>query len=180
MADISLDILCENRKNTSECCICLYSNLELSELYMECCNNMIHQKCMFDILKHGHKLCPLCRNIIKLQDYFTKDQFMSYVYSLNIIERHKYLHEIRQCMYSIILSNRNENNINIYNYQYYTYNLIYILNDIYSFILSYIGYMFLIIILFLIFTMILIYEHENLLYIDPNSNSYEIIDIYYT
>ena len=49
----------------NSCCVCLEEfNIDTSDMKMKCCLNVIHKKCLFDILMYTQNLtlhCPLCR-----------------------------------------------------------------------------------------------------------------------
>lgn len=84
-----------------ECCICLdYLNLNTNKL--ECCNNEIHNKCIYDIFVHESVIdnkviftCPLCRTQQNFKSVVSLKEIKKYTNDLEIINKYK-LHNINK------------------------------------------------------------------------------------
>lgn len=82
---IEIDIL-----KDEECFVCFDNSQSLSPyIRLKCCNrNNIHKLCLFNIfinylnLNQSKIACPLCRQEISIQDYFTLDESIT-LYSMN-------------------------------------------------------------------------------------------------
>ena len=61
------------------CCICFSECKDHHFEILKCCQNMIHQKCLFFLAMNNHKKCPLCRESMDLFQYMDK----------HVIEIHK-------------------------------------------------------------------------------------------
>lgn len=79
-----------------ECCICLdYLNVDLSKL--DCCSNIIHTKCIYDMFVHEHInenkevvfTCPLCRKHTDFKNVISLKDIKKYTNNKVIINKYK-------------------------------------------------------------------------------------------
>lgn len=159
-------------KIADECCICLGDDYTLSKkIYMKCCNQILHQRCLFDISIYGHKNCPLCREKLKLKNYFTRNEFKKYIYDLNIYEKCNHAYHIQNALHELTYIP--------FLYRSMTDYIIYILSRIVNFIyncsISYFPYILLtiIIVVFFILTTLLIKPSLG------NQKEFFLLDLYY-
>jgi len=73
----------------ADCFIC-FETMEEKTL-LTCCKHSLHSKCLFLYIigKHIEEnkiTCPMCRQQLRLQDYFTTDSFTTYMNSLSTID----------------------------------------------------------------------------------------------
>ena len=99
-----------------ECCICLeYLNLNTSKL--KCCDNEIHNKCIYDIFVHepvvDNKVfftCPLCRtqqkfkNVISFKDLKKYTNDLEILCKYNLCKVNKYIEICKFFLVKIIMT----------------------------------------------------------------------------
>lgn len=143
-----------------ECCICLIDD-KSSYLYTKCCNKIIHNKCLFDIIVHGHFLCPLCRRKLKLKEYFTVKKFLKYTSSLTLYDKYLYTENIKNTLHELTNS--------LYELRYFPH------NNNYS---IYYKDFLLIFLFLLIISMLMFYHYYYELPLNKSNKNISILDIY--
>ena len=91
--DIIINI---QEKEHADCFICL-NNTEC--IKMKCCKNNIHKKCLFEVFLNKFKTCPMCRQEIIFQDYFTKISVYSFLQQMSWIKKFYYNENIIDLFY---------------------------------------------------------------------------------
>lgn len=98
--------------NVCNCTICLeeISILELNNdpsgkcidlIKMICCENYIHEECLFQLFVAKHKNCPLCRSNMEIVKYFTQQNFYKIFKSFPYRYRNKNYIYINKLLYEI-------------------------------------------------------------------------------
>lgn len=140
-----LNITLDKINNLNECCICLNEECERFKIIkFQCCNQLIHNKCIFDIVINGHDLCPLCRRNIELKKYFTRSKFIKYIYALPFNKKCRYADNIQKNLYKLTFFEYRErvnNNNSILNLNYLIYIFMRIINFMYINIISFFPYL---------------------------------------
>lgn len=80
----------------SECCICL-DYLKVDFIKLDCCDNTIHTKCIYDMFVHApfneneNKViftCPLCRKQKNFKNVISLKNIKKYTNDYNIIKKY--------------------------------------------------------------------------------------------
>lgn len=165
--------------DVKDCCICLNEEPDYKKIITKCCKNMIHQRCLFQIIIHGHNSCPLCRQDLIIKEYFTRTEFISYTRQLTLSQRYMYITNIQNALYQVTyIQFQYTTNSSCLDYILYLFSRF--INYIISFIFCYLQYIFCIFIFSTIFIIVLIYNNTNLknMYKDSNK-SITILDFHY-
>lgn len=83
------------------CCICLdyFYAIEKRSVYTLCCDKKLHIDCLFLLIISGHRLCPLCRSVLKPSDYLNTTIFKKLYFQLDDRTRSLYRENIDILMY---------------------------------------------------------------------------------
>lgn len=114
--EYSIDTVCIDMNDGDRCAICLEEisdEIDVLESHnndnknnnhlikLICCQNYIHEQCLFQVFIAKHKNCSLCRSNMQIIKYFTEQKFIKTLKSFPYRYKNKNYIYINKLLYEI-------------------------------------------------------------------------------